>query len=270
MDSTIPLQHNSQLLSDMPRGLRRWMRLCAVSVIIFVVVTFTNAMMIHHSATSWHSRGAAACPDSKLFFVHIPKTGGGTVEDTICKRDVRYAGRLAAETRFKYTGVNKPASHMLLSEQRLLSENGLRGARTFSIVRDPFARFVSEANFRRKSLEHQKRICETAEQPSWFFTQSHDIFAHCRPQVDFVGKHGELVDDIFTTEEIDGRLLQYLRLHMANPSLQLASRSHVSNPVHTIKDLTQSQKSWLRYHYAADFELYTELRRRAQVDSGTD
>jgi len=199
--------------------------------------------------------GTSACSDTGLFFVHIPKTGGGTIEDTICARDVRYAGRSAVEAYFNYRGVNRPGSHCLLAEQRLLSVDGLHGARTFSVIRNPYARFVSEANFRRTSLEQMMLICQTAQQ-----ADAHDLHAHCRPQVDFVGKRGELVDDIFATEEIDGRLLEYLRFHAANPGLVLTSRSHVSTATHAVEDLTEGQRAWLRSRYAADFALWEETR----------
>ena len=45
------------------------------------------------------------CPRSNLWFVHVPKAGGGTIEDSICHKRDRYSRASHIESVFKYKGV---------------------------------------------------------------------------------------------------------------------------------------------------------------------
>ena len=107
------------------------------------------------------------CQGSNLFFVHIPNTGGGNAVEAAmapsCSREDRYPRRFLVERMLPIKGVGKLGAHLLLEEQRLLSPTGLHGARTFAIVRDPYERFVVEANRqKRRSLQEQINVCMAA------------------------------------------------------------------------------------------------------------
>lgn len=188
------------------------------------------------------------CPGSNLFFVHIPKNGGGTVEQSICPMKDRYTTKTRVQKELGFNKVNFLASHLLLDEQTRFSPNGLKDSITFAMMRNPYDRFVSEANYRkgRKSLQEQVEICKNATTQT-----NHDIFAHCRPQTDFVGVNGDKVDYLFLMFDGVERFLQKHGYKLAN----ISKYSHVSEKRWVAADLTKGQREWIEATYADDFNL---------------
>lgn len=206
------------------------------------------------------AKGAQLCPATNLFFVHIPKTGGGTVEQSICPMEHRYSTKLRIATELGYANVNHKASHMLLDENRRLSSDGLKGAVTFAMLRNPYDRFVSEANYRKEcySLQQQIEVCKNAT-----LNADHDHFSHCRPQTDYVGINGDKVDHLFLM--FDG--MQEFLLKHGYQLANLSVGSHVSVKRWSAADLTAEQREWIERVYAADFAL---LRSKFQYVAAVD
>lgn len=192
---------------------------------------------------------------NNLFFVHIPKTGGTTIEDSICTRDQLYSSPEHIEKLFGYKGICESRTHLLLKEQRKLSPNGLKDAITFSVMRDPYERFISEANMRGNSFDKQIEVCEKASPYKNF-----NNFAHCRPQVDYVGKYGELVDYIFLTENIDTDVKDFLKKYGYDLIGKRRRKADDATKL-TVEDLTDKHKKWIEDKYADDIMLYNAIRR---------
>lgn len=90
--------------------------------------------------------------DRTIFFAHVPKTGGSSVEDYLIRRfgplcllDRPAAGSDAPPRRRRHGDMVSPAQHMTAADLRhLLPE---RIDYTFAVVRDPLARILSEYRF---------------------------------------------------------------------------------------------------------------------------
>lgn len=127
-------------------------------------------------------------------------------------------------------------------------------------MRNPYDRFVSEANYRtgRRSLQEQMDICKNATAHT-----NHDLFAHCRPQTDFVGINGDKVDHLFLM--FDDGVEAFLHKHgytLAN----ISKHSHVSEKKWAAADLTKEQREWIEATYADDFNLLlNKFRYKAVV-----
>jgi len=195
---------------------------------------------------------------NNLFFVHIPKTGGTTIEDSLCKRDQLYSSSKRIKKMFGYKGIKESRTHLLLEEQRKLSKNGLKDAITFSVIRNPYERFVSEANMRKNSFDKQIKVCEKSSRYKDF-----NMFAHCRPQVDYVGKNGEVVDHIFLTENIDTDVKDFIKSYgydLINKRRRKANRKTKL----TVDDLKDRHKKWIANKYPDDIILYNKMTETKQ------
>lgn len=197
---------------------------------------------------------AKPCKSSNLFFVHIPKNGGATVEKSMCPQNERYPTAELVKKRFNYEKMNKPLSHLTADEYRTFSRDKLENATTFAILRDPYERFVSEAQYNRLTFNEQMWKCQRASPH-----EHHDVFAHCRPQVDYVGLRGEKVDKIFHIDRYH-EVRKFLNDHG-----HVIAKSHNRSETPS-KDLVQMLpkhvRSWIESTYAQDFRLLTQAERR--------
>src|SRR5436305_8741969 len=105
---------------------------------------------------------------AKALFIHIPKTGGTSVEKELYLREKpenRYNHKTFYSTEpHKYNGrLNYSLQHFTLRDLKIaLGKNVLKAFKTvFSIVRNPFDRLVSEFHYRRFYHEKDEPLAET-------------------------------------------------------------------------------------------------------------
>ena len=82
--------------------------------------------------------------------------------------------------------------------------------------------------------------------------RDHDNYAHCRPQVDFVGVDGEVVDDLFYCFH---GVKDYLQEHGYTLVTDGTNAHTRSLHRHTVTALTLEQQRWINTTYANDFAL---------------
>ena len=96
--------------------------------------------------------------ERKIIFVHLPKTGGSTIESMLVgSDDVGFHDRPDSEvlTLERYRGYFPLGRHATLSDyEALLGSEGdsLRNYRVFATVRDPRRQLVSQFKFRRQKF----------------------------------------------------------------------------------------------------------------------
>ena len=207
-----------------------------------------------------------------LLFVHIPKTGGTSVEESLGMR-----GAWADENLDGCFGLIQSSSllrrgfgsnflqHLTLAELSELLGDDLFGLTPFAVLRDPWTRLLS--SFRRKDPDlcslyrykchrnlHDLSLEEYVELTSWL------DHPHLRPQWKFLcttaGHYPDPRVRIFRQEnmvELELWLSQRLRT-----TIQLSS-SNVRVPVTTIPELDPHQLDVLRHRvnvlYAKDLDL---------------
>jgi len=138
----------------------------------------------------------------RLFFAHVPKTGGSSLEDYLAER----FGPLAWldrywELRWKDGGCREAG--LRVSPQHLAAEDALRllpgpSDWSFALVRDPVARIVSEYRFQARAPGRRRRLAELGFS-SWLRSvvalarREPTIFDnHIRPQSDLVPEDAEI------------------------------------------------------------------------------
>ena len=103
---------------------------------------------------------------AKIIFVHIPKTGGGTIEKTLGIYGKDNNGNLSPDHSLLYGKYeNKFLQHLTISEIRKLNINEFEKYRKISFVRNPYDRIISEYLWRiqvygKRKLEFKEYILE--------------------------------------------------------------------------------------------------------------
>lgn len=181
--------------------------------------------------------------DKIVFFVHVPKTGGTSIEQALQKAGAKTA--LLYGSRFK--GFSKTTFQHMDAHiyEKIVPENFYDYS--FAIVRHPFTRLVSEFYYRRKR-GFAKRTFD-----SWLNiamnTCPKDPYImdnHFRPQVDFIRPGVE----VFKLE--DG-LDQPLAAAAAQLGLTLETRE-----AHANKSKTKTPVYWTAQTRARAIEFYRE------------
>lgn len=181
----------------------------------------------------------------RILFVHIPRTGGTTVEQWLMR-----AGSLRLySTRKPEYGKCTP-QHLRYSDiEALLGENYF--SYVFSIVRNPYQRVESEYRLR-MSLGDQKvgfsewldRYLSLRNQDAWILDN------HLRPQVEFLGDSVELFHFEDTLEFAMGSVAEACGLplprELSTPQVEL----NVSNIFWSDEDISRVKAA-----FKSDFEV---------------
>lgn len=128
----------------------------------------------------------ARLADKLVFFAHIPKTGGSSIEEWLSA-----VGLLALRHNASLDGMGCPPQHMHAALYEPLFKGAFVDAR-FAVLRDPVERLVSEYRYRRGQVERKgKRQMPSFE--AWverafrlYADNPYFLDNHIRPQAEFV------------------------------------------------------------------------------------
>lgn len=167
----------------------------------------------------------AHCNSRAIFFAHVPKTGGSSVEDYLIRR----FGALSLIDRNKRRGVRGtglivPATHLAAIDLAELLPLDL--AWSFAVVREPLARLMSEYRYQ-SGVSRMSRLGFS----TWARTMLHAARAeprvyenHIRPQADLVPEGAEIfrLEDGFEAlvarlDEVTGTSAPELSVGHLNP-----------------------------------------------------
>jgi len=104
--------------------------------------------------------------NAKIIFVHIPKTGGGTIEKTLGIYGNDNNGNWEADHSILYGRYkNKFLQHLTISEIKELKKKEFDTYRKVSFVRNPYDKIISEYLWRiqvygKRKLEFKEFILE--------------------------------------------------------------------------------------------------------------
>ena len=185
------------------------------------------------------------CTKRKLLFVHIPKTGGTSIESqmgALNKKGCGY-GITKGKAMQHYT-VNECREHFPITDDYW----------SFSIVRDPYTRFVSDYHWNKghckcKSVDEFLCLAERVVKGDLY--SENVYYDHFMPQHKFLCdvSGNVLVDRVFRFE-IFKDISSEPRLKIINTNTKRNKGS--SNKI----QLNEEQKSRVRQLYAKDFELF--------------
>lgn len=119
--------------------------------------------------------------DKILFFAHIPKSGGTSVEDYLSRK-----GMLALKMRSRRGWCKTVPQHLHADLHRLIVPPGFAD-HSFTIFRDPVARMVSEYRYRTVTNTKIASIDRWVETTlSKYSEQPYMLDNHIRPQVEYL------------------------------------------------------------------------------------
>ena len=228
-----------------------------------------------HCALEWSSSPLELMPihrEHRLLFIHIPKTGGTSVEEVL---EIRGAwqeenldacfGLIQSLSLLRFGFGTNFLQHLTFLELSVFLGDGLQGLTPFAVLRDPWTRLLS--SFRRKDPDlcelyrykchgdlHELGLEEYVEVASWL------DHPHLRPQWKFLCSSSESVPDprirLFRQEQMaDLELWLSQRL---GTTIQLSS-SNVRVPASPLPDMTPTQLKALKERvnalYAQDVDL---------------
>ena len=197
--------------------------------------------------------------NQKLFFIHIPKTGGTSVENYIYKK---YNYKKNINTLFTTTKqhssikINKHSlQHMTYQEiidSCVLEEYNLDNITFMSVVRNPYDRLVSELFYiGRIDLNSSKEKIE--KEVKFFINDDYLYDNHKLPQYLFLTLNKKLVKSIiiFKTETLNDDIHNF----------GYTDFNEDANKTHRIKInyqtlLTDKAKQLIYNYYKKDFELF--------------
>lgn len=190
-------------------------------------------------------------------FVHIPKTGGQSVELVFLEaHQLRWRSRNDLLLRHSTDRSRGPSrlAHLYAheySEHGHIDAEDFRKYFKFAIVRDPYQRLMSEYRYRRswQRMSIDQFLAVT------FDNDWSDSARHLVPQVKYLqdAQGGMLVDEIVRFENLTAELAPVFR-RVFGADRELPHRNSSKSGSGTVADLTKAQMKVITEKYAADFE----------------
>ena len=201
-------------------------------------------------------------PNKKLLFVHIPKTGGQSITKYLFK-DLGIDFKLKSEPSLLWIINNEDRrlpgpeklAHLTYDEYvdlGYLSQEDFDSYSSFSVVRNPYSRFVSA--FYYNGLQHvgmDKWI-----QDHFPSDRNSHLYRHFMPQHEYIASRGDIkVDRLFYTENLDNDFLDFAHAY-GYTQKYLDRINRISKKDSNIKNLTPYARDWIQDYYRKDFEIF--------------
>lgn len=199
-------------------------------------------------------------PKFNLIFVHIPKTAGHTVVNTL----MGYGG---------WGGHNDLASHRAAMDPKCYRE-----AHKLAFVRNPYVRLASEYHFQKTKENLTKRLYLEGDHENdtfeeWVYQALHDPgryppstwggrvspgITRLSPQIDWVELDRRVPEDLFIgrVENIEEDLRTFNEEHLKQPPFKDVARLNASPPVDYKSFYTKELADQVYRFYRRDFEVF--------------
>lgn len=186
--------------------------------------------------------------ERKLIFIHVPKTGGGTITETLGIK----SGHL---NYFKYKsddhGFISESQHWPVSLLRSCIDNKIKRWFTFSFVRNPYTRIISAYFWHNKDGDDEWTVYKFEK---WMYNFLNSKHIHAAPQsfildeeIDFIGKFENLHEDF-----------QIAMRKSGCPNLKITCHLHDTKFVkdNLVNNLSRKSISMINLLYHEDFERF--------------
>lgn len=189
---------------------------------------------------------------TNLFYIHIPKTGGTSVEQAAYDYGVRWG-------RWRYSNYHEPSS--FFTKQEWIMKHTL-----FTTVRNPYNKLVSQfyCPHRKRSNIYSNPKIETKEE---FNTAFYEIFSnsvHPFPQYDFVydEEGNKVIPHVLRLEDgLEAQFNKLMKEHNCSirmsPNHKVNVKADVDGEVKFgVDDLSPENISYINTRYEKDFEYF--------------
>ena len=192
----------------------------------------------------------------RVLFIHIPKTGGTTVEYTLFEhidekfrkllnypKDFREGSKITLRRGIKGHNGQHLTLHQIFYKLQLKKPQKIDYI--FAIARNPYTRFISEVNWREISPD------ETIK-----FIKANPKNPHSRTQRSYINTRKKHKVKIFKYEETLTDILQTVLKKLNSEFVYKESFHQLATKKYTLNDLTPKHIKFIKKYYAKDFETF--------------
>lgn len=190
----------------------------------------------------------------ELIFIHIPKCGGTSVENSLfteSEKTERNLFTLKGHPKHDYYEQGGLQHLSAKKIKQIVSEDIYNKFYKFTLVRNPISRLISQYNYTNQFIEFYSYLNLKPNNFSfneYLWAISHKYHVHWRPQHEFILDDNDelLVDNIFKIENLnDGELETKLNIKLP----------HHNKSYKYIDSITDKDESIIKNIFSKDFEL---------------
>tara|TARA_A100001011_G_scaffold400701_2_gene517736 strand:+ start:4290 stop:4982 length:693 start_codon:yes stop_codon:yes gene_type:complete len=196
----------------------------------------------------------------KILYIHIPKTGGTSVEDSFLKAGIS-VGRFAQKPKKLENTSKVKCSYWHIPPKYL--DLDFTNHITLTIIRKPFPRFFSEHNWQMRA----RRRKQVEDIDSWaihIFNDSKKKYdfldCHSLPQSEYLfDKNNKMVPNIIRLEYLEEDFAKFKKKYNL-PNIQMlhSNRSDLK-VVNGVRTMSKKTEAMVKDFYKKDFELFEKM-----------
>jgi hypothetical protein len=194
----------------------------------------------------------ANCPAKDLYFVHIPKNAGSSIEEVGLDHGVKWGKEFFNRKLYKFflNGKLVSLAHWHLPYE--VRKYDRAPDKCFCVVRNPYEKIVSSYNYHSRNFSQIQKLTLNEyidEALKSFFVNEFKLDNHQRPQSEYIFHKGEkVINNILRFENISEDFKKLTGLEL--------SKKVNSSPVGscTIEDISDKNIHLINYFYHEDFE----------------
>ena len=193
-----------------------------------------------------------------LLFIHIPKTGGTYVEDLFLENGY-LVGRFQNKGNFYLGNFKCNKYHVPFKYQDINFNNYI----TFTILRDPIERFLSEVNYKYFPTFYKNKIKDINKFISFFFDEnkkiSFDGDCHLIPQIEYIyDKNSNKVINILNQNNLNNDLDNFIKKYNLDINLiEILVNKRRNN--YDNYDINSENLKLIKNAYKKDFEFISNI-----------
>ena len=190
--------------------------------------------------------------NKELLYVHIPKTGGTSIEDSLQKHDIDVG-------RFKSSMKNVELINNVKCEYWHIPPKNMKISfndyNVFTVIRNPYKRFISEYKHKHRAVEYDdinKFALALKKNPNPYKHNCHII-----PQIEYLyDKDGEFVHNILRLEYIKDDFNELKNKYKLDENIELLHNNQHTDDKGT--KMNQDTINFINEYYKEDFDLFLQ------------
>lgn len=186
----------------------------------------------------------------ELFFIHIPKNAGTTIEDTSYKHNILFGRKYFNRKNIKYKLKIKKKNNLWHIPPKYFSDNTYKEKILFAVVRNPYERIISECKYRsKKCIDINQFVIKNLKE---YKKNNFILDGHLIPQSEFIYGNppcNEILRFDNLKEDFEKLLKKY-----DYPKMELLHHNKSEKRNITIKNLNKESIKLINQIYKEDFK----------------
>ena len=190
--------------------------------------------------------------NKELLYVHIPKTGGTSIEDSLQKHDINVGRFKSSMKNVELINNVKCAYWHIPPKNMKISFNDYN---VFTVIRNPYQRFISEYKHKHRPVEYDdiNKFALALQKDSNPYKHN----CHILPQVEYLyDKDGEFVHNILRLEYIKDDFNELKNKYKLDENIELLHNNQHTDDKGT--KMNQDTINFINEYYKEDFDLFLQ------------